>query len=151
MSSTSRGPLPPVFFLGGLLLQWGLHSLLPVVRVLSAEWAILGVPPIALGLVVMVAANWQFKTAQTGIHPFGEPSALVATGPFAVSRNPMYVCMVLILLGAAIAWGTLSPFVILPPFVLVLSKRFIPVEEAAMSEAFGAEYEQYKTRVRRWI
>ena len=125
--------------------------MLPVVRVLPRDWAISGVPPIALGLVVMVVANRQFKTAQTGIHPFGKPSALVATGPFAASRNPMYVCMVLILLGAAIAWGSLSPFLILPPFVLVLSKRFIPVEEAAMSQAFGAEYEQYKKRVRRWI
>ncbi len=151
MSSTSRGPLPPVFFLGALLLQWGLHSLLPVARVLSTEWAIFGVAPIALGVVAMVVAARQFKAAQTGIHPFGKPSALVSTGPFAVSRNPMYVCMVLILLGAAIAWGTLSPFVTIPPFVLVLSKRFIPVEEAAMSQAFPAEYEQYKKRVRRWI
>ena len=63
----------------------------------------------------------------------------------------MYLCMVLILLGAAIAWGTMSPFLILPLFVLVLSRRFISVEEAAMSEAFGAEYEEYKKRVRRWI
>jgi protein-S-isoprenylcysteine O-methyltransferase Ste14 len=149
--TTGRGPLPPVFFLAALLLQWGLHSLLPVLRVLRGEWAILGVAPIALGLVVMVVANRRFKTAQTGIHPFGKPSALVATGPFALSRNPMYVCMVLILLGAAIAWGTLSPFVVLPPFVLIISKRFIHIEEAAMSRAFGGEYERYKQRVRRWI
>lgn len=151
MSSRSTGPLPPVFFLAGLLLQWGLHSLLPVVRVLSREWAIFGVPLIGIGLVVMVVAGRQFRTAQTGINPFEKPSALVATGPFSASRNPMYLCMVLILLGAAIAWGTMSPFLILPPFVLVLSRRFISVEEAAMSEAFGAEYEEYKKRVRRWI
>lgn len=151
MGSTKGGPLPPVFFLGSLLLQWALHSFGPVVHVLADPWTAFGALPIVVGLTVMVFANRQFKAAHTAISPFDEPSTLVTAGPFSMSRNPMYLCMVLILFGAALAWGTLTPFLIPPLLVFVLTTRFIAMEEVAMREAFGAEYDDYRKRVRRWL
>jgi protein-S-isoprenylcysteine O-methyltransferase Ste14 len=68
-----------------------------------------------------------------------------------MSRNPMYLGMVLTLLGAAITWGTLTPLLVPWLFGWVVSSRFIRLEEGVLTEVFGAEYEDYRRRVRRWL
>ena len=151
MRAQSRGPLPPVFFLGALLVQWAAHAFVPVSVVLPGAWGWLGAIPIGVGIVVMVVSDRQFKAAGTVINPFDTPSSLVMSGPFRFSRNPMYLAMLLILIGAAMAWGTLTPFLLPPALGWLLATRFIPVEEAALSKVFGAAYEEYTSRVRRWL
>ena len=99
----------------------------------------------------MIGAARQFKVVSTEINPFGTPSKLVRGGPFRYSRNPMYLAMLLILLGGASAWGTLSPFIVPPLFGWLLTVRFIAMEEAKMVRIFGADYEEYKSQVRRWL
>jgi len=150
-ASDRRGPLPPVLFLGSLVLQWGLHAFLPATQLVPSRWAIIAAVPILVGLALAVFADRQFKAVSTAIKPFDRPSVLVTTGPFAVSRNPMYLSMELILLGAALAWGSLTPFLVVPAFALLLTKRFIAAEEAALHEVFGTDYDEYRRRVRRWI
>lgn len=151
MSGAKRGPLPPVFFLFALLLQWGLHVFLSVVRLVPEAWSAVGFVPIAVGVGVMVVANRQFTKAKTAINPFDRPSAMVTSGVFRVSRNPMYLAMIVILMGGALAWGTLTPFLVPPVLAWLLSRKFIVMEEARLSETFGASYERYKGRVRRWL
>ena len=151
MSGAKRGPIPPVFFLAALLLQWGLHAFLSVVRLVPETWSALGLAPIMVGVGLVVVAGRQFKKARTAINPFDRPSALVTSGVFRLSRNPMYLSMILILIGAALAWGTLTPFLVPPALAWLLSRKFIVMEEAKLSELFGASYEQYKGRVRRWL
>ena len=151
MSGVKRGPLPPVFFLGALLIQWGLHVFLPVVRLVPEAWVAVGGIPIVAGVAVMVAGNGQFKKAKTAINLFDRPTALVTSGVFRVTRNPMYLAMIVIQIGAALAWGTLTPFLVPPVMAWLLSRRFIVMEEAALSQTFGADYDQYKRRVRRWL
>ena len=151
MSETKRGPVPPVFFLLALLLQWGLHRFLPVARLLPEDWSVLGLVPIVAGVGVMVVAAWQFTKTKTAINPFGQPSALVTGGVFRASRNPMYLAMIVILLGAALAWGTLSPFLVPPLLTWLLSRKFIVMEEAKLIEIFGLDYERYKGQVGRWL
>ncbi len=151
MSPTGRGPLPPVFFLGGLLLQWGLHFFLPIARLIPEAWTVLGAILIVAGIAVMVLGDRQFKKVSTAINPFDRPSVLVTSGVFRVSRNPMYLAMIVILIGGALAWGTLSTFIVPPALALLLSRKFILMEEAALSQAFGEEYDGYKGRVRRWL
>ena len=151
MSSVKRGPLPPVFFLGALLLQWGLHAFVPITRIVPEAWALLGAIPIVVGLVVAVLGDRQFKKVSTAINPFDRPSVLVTSGVFRVSRNPMYLSMILILIGGSLAWGTLSTFIVPPVLVWLLSRKFIVMEEAALTQAFGEDYDQYRRRVRRWL
>ncbi len=151
MNTERRGPLPPVFFLGALLLEWAAHAFLPISVVLPGAWGRFGAIPIVAGVVVMVVSNRQFQAASTVINPFDTPSSLVITGPFRFSRNPMYLAMLLILIGAALAWGTVTPFLVPPIMAWILATRFIPVEEAALSKVFGADYDEYKRRVRRWL
>ena len=146
-----RGPLPPVFFLGGLLLQWGLHVFLPITRLVPEAWAAWGAVPIVLGIGVIVFADRHFKKVSTAINPFDRPSFLVTSGVFRRSRNPIYLAMIVVLFGAAFAWGTLSTFVLPPALAWLLSRKFILMEEATLSQTFGQDYDRYKGRVRRWL
>ena len=124
---------------------------MPVSMLLPGAWGWLGAIPIGVGVVVMVVSNRKFQAVGTVISPFDTPSSLVISGPFRFSRNPMYVAMILILIGGALAWGTVTPFVVPPIMAWILATRFIPVEEAALSTEFGAGYDEYKSRVRRWL
>jgi protein-S-isoprenylcysteine O-methyltransferase Ste14 len=85
------------------------------------------------------------------VKPFEQPSALVTNGVFRLSRNPMYVGFVLILGGVAILLGTVSPYVVVAAFAVVMDRRFIRAEEQALHGRFGAEWASYRSRVRRWI
>jgi len=62
MSEVERGPVPPVYFLGGLLLQWGLHALLPMTRIVPEAWAILGAESNGLVLVAVAMASGEQHT-----------------------------------------------------------------------------------------
>jgi protein-S-isoprenylcysteine O-methyltransferase Ste14 len=96
----------------------------------------------------MIGAAGQCKMASTEINPFGKSSKLVRGGPFCYSRNPIYLGMLLILVGAAVAWGTFSPFIFPPLFGWLLTVRFIAMEDLKMVRIFGVEYEEYKAQVR---
>lgn len=151
MMSKTRGPLPPVILLAFLLLQLGLHLWLPVARVLSAPWTYAGIALIVAGLSVVVVPATAFKRADTTVIPFKESSALLTGGMYRLTRNPMYVGMVAILLGVALLCGTLSPFVAPVLFVPILNVRVIRHEEAMLEDRFGQDYRDYKRRVRRWV
>ena len=109
-------------------------------------WGLIGV-----GLSVALYVDLIFKRRGTTILPFRESSALVTTGPFRISRNPIYVGMAVALLGLGVMLGTAGPFATVPIFVWVIDRYFIRREEAMLEAAFGADYREYKTRVRRWI
>ena len=72
-------------------------------------------------------------------------------GPFRFTRNPIYLGMVLLLSGAAVGLGSLSPWFVIPPFILAIAFDVIPAEEAMLTETFGDAYRAYQSRVRRWI
>ena len=72
-------------------------------------------------------------------------------GVFRFSRHPMYLGMALISLGAAIALGALSPFVVSVGFAALLHFEFVIPEEAAMLDQYGDQYTPYMSNVRQWI
>jgi protein-S-isoprenylcysteine O-methyltransferase Ste14 len=78
-------------------------------------------------------------------------SALVVDGPFRFTRNPVYLGMVLFLFGVGVLLGSLTPFLVIPLFALVIDRRFVRVEEAMLTKAFGPSYSAYQSRVRRWL
>jgi len=146
-----RRVLPPVYFLGALLLMVGLHVAFPVRQVIQFPYRYSGVVFVLGGILLVLWAVRLFGQAGTPIKPFQEASALVARGPYRLTRNPMYVGMVGVLCGIAVLLGSLAPFLIIPLFGALLDVRFIRVEEAALERVFGARYRDYKARVRRWL
>jgi protein-S-isoprenylcysteine O-methyltransferase Ste14 len=143
--------LPPVYFLVALLLMVGLHLALPIVQVIQVPYRYGGLVFLLGGILLVLWAVLLFGQAGTTIKPFQESSALVVRGPYRLTRNPMYVGMVVGLVGIAVLLGSLSPSIIIPLFVALIDLRFIRFEEARLERTFGADYVAYKTRVRRWL
>jgi len=85
------------------------------------------------------------------MHPDARPAALVTTGVFRISRNPMYLGLVLLVLGVAIMMNRAIPLLVAPALGALLHARFIRPEERRMADVFGTEYARYASRVRRWI
>ena len=88
---------------------------------------------------------------RTTLNPFASPSVLVSRGLYRFSRNPMYLCLIIAYLGAALMIGSAWPLLTLLVPVAVLALTVIPFEEARMREIFGASYQDYYARVRRWL
>jgi len=143
--------LPPHVLFFAILLSWALDRWLPLVRFWGSPGGYVGGAIILLALGVNMYCAWQFHWRQTTIIPFRESSSLLTDGLYRYSRNPIYVSMVVVLVGFAIAWGSLSPWCVPPLFTVVITKRFIRVEEAMLAETFGEKYHDYCGRVRRWL
>ena len=146
-----RAILPPTYLLASLILMATLWVLLPGPRVIEAPWNLIGVGLVLLGVGLNVAGDRQFQRAKTTMHPFGDSHVLVTTGVFRYSRHPMYLGMVLLVVGMAMLLGHATPF--LAPVLLwaTLRYRFIAHEERVMAERFGERYTLYQKRARRWV
>jgi protein-S-isoprenylcysteine O-methyltransferase Ste14 len=150
-ASTSGVVAPPpviyaVPFVAGLLIQHWRHLSLVPGRVAVP----LGVACVLLGLVGFPAVL-AFHRARTSPNPFRPSSALVTTGPYRFSRNPMYVGITLLYVGVAIWVNTVWPLLFLPVILIVMHYGVIVREEAYLERIFGDEYRQYARRVRRWL
>jgi len=104
-----------------------------------------------VGVLIALASLAMFFHRGTTLKPHGHPLHLVDYGPFLISRNPMYLALVLIYAGVAIWQVCLWPLILLPiPFV-IMNSIVIPYEERRLKAKFGASYGEYAGRVRRWI
>jgi protein-S-isoprenylcysteine O-methyltransferase Ste14 len=104
-----------------------------------------------LGLGLMTWAAAQFRRAGTSFQLRGGGSALVTSGPFQFSRNPMYLGMLVWLVGLAVLLGSLITFLFPVLFFLLTNFLFIPLEEGRMAQILEEPYTQYRSRVRRWL
>ena len=149
--SEKRRIVPPVYLLGTLLVMAGLHYVAPLAVWVVTPLSYAGGALIVLGVAVAGVAAGAFKRVGTPVIPFEPSTALVTGGLYRVSRNPMYLGMVLVLLGTAIGLGTVGPLLPIPVFVWLITRNFIVAEEEFLEGIFGADYLAYKATVRRWI
>ena len=147
---TPRRINPPHYFLISLVAMLVL-SRLPGALLLPGRWNWLGLVPIVAGIALAVRASQLFARAGTNIVPLTQSSALVTDGPFARTRNPMYLGMLLALTGLAIVLDSAWPWLVLPVFYAVIRLRFVRHEERLMEATFGDAYRAYRSRVRRFI
>lgn len=143
--------LPPTYFLASLVLIVALGFALPLGQALSGPWRLTGLLAIGLGAWLNLAADRAFRAAATTVKPFETSRVLVTEGVFRLTRNPMYLGMVAILLGVCLLIGALSPFAVCLVFALALRVRFIPVEERMLAETYGERWQAYRARTRRWL
>ena len=104
-----------------------------------------------LGIGISVAGKRRFQQAGANVYTFEDPGALVIQGLYGISRNPMYLGLVLAGFGAALASATLAAVVLSTAFALVVRYWYIAYEERAMRRKFGERYEAYCRRVGRWF
>jgi protein-S-isoprenylcysteine O-methyltransferase Ste14 len=143
--------MPPVYLLVCVLAMLGLAWWYPLRHGLWGPWRWAGVAPIAIGLGLVVWVAMLFSRRHTTIKPGEVSTSLLTAGPFRFSRNPIYLGMVFVLIGTAIALDSLTPWFVVPFFIALSTLNVIPVDESMLAEAFGDEYASYRTRVRRWL
>ena len=146
-----KGLLPPVYFLMALILMFALHYLMPGMHILPYPWILVGVLPLIAGGVLNLFGLEAFKRHNTAIRPFEEASVLVTDGIFARTRNPMYLGLVLILMGVWFLMGSLSPFLVIAAFAIAMDKLFIEAEEEMLGAIFGQEWLRYSVKVKKWM
>lgn len=143
--------IPVVWFLLALLIMVLLQRWLALTEISFAWLRPLGHVLVATGILLVVAAAWAFRSARTPVRPFAEAAVLVREGPFRISRNPIYLGMLLVLAGIALRMGVLSPWLVLPVFVGVMNRSVIYDEEDMLRRKFGQAYADYAASVRRWL
>jgi protein-S-isoprenylcysteine O-methyltransferase Ste14 len=141
---------PPGWFFVAFAAMAALHVAAPGPRWVAFPATLLGVPLIAAGVALHWWALAVFARALTTPDPEGRPRLLVRSGPYARTRNPMYLAGVPILAGVGLVLGTTTPALVLPLYALGAA-RWVAAEEARLTERFGLEWEAYRTTVPRWL
>jgi len=145
----NKYPLLIMFIL--LALCWGVSRLYPLnfgwgVWGMAAGWIIL-----LCGVSLLAVAFSLFLTKGTTVNPTKEPDKLVSEGIYRVTRNPMYLGMLLVLIGFPFLIESVTGLIFSLLFFLIMDLSVIPREERVVEGVFGEEYRLYKLRTRRWI
>lgn len=143
---------PPIAWTVAVLAGLALNWLLPlpfVPAAVPAGW--LGATVFALALALFAWAIATITRAGSNVPTNLPTTTIVDTGPYRFTRNPIYLGMVLGLIGLAIALNSLWLLLALVPFVLVIRYAVITREEAYLQRKFGDVYRRYSVRVRRWL
>lgn len=152
MGMKNKIPPPVILLLSGIAMWFVAHG--PYSYLVAIPFA----PGLAIalagsGAAVAGSAIRQFKSAETTINPLQpqDATSLVDTGIFGVTRNPMYLGLLLILSGWAVWLQSAANILILIAFVLYITFLQIKSEEGALRKLFGETYADYCSRVSRWI
>jgi protein-S-isoprenylcysteine O-methyltransferase Ste14 len=142
---------PPLIYLAGLVVGFGLDALLPEGSLpWAVRWILGGLFAVA-GIALLVSFNTAFVRRGTAVEPWKPTTAIVTSGPYRITRNPAYLGMALayiaITLLADAPWAILT----LPIVIFVIDRMVIAREERYLERKFGQEYLDYKRTVRRWI
>ena len=142
---------PPIWYLLAVLGGWLLNRQWPLPLDRSYATIIVALLFLMAGIALALGAGGRFRRAGTTRVPIRPATALVTTGPFAHTRNPMYVSLALVTLGLGVLLATWWPIILLAPTLLIVQTFVIQPEERYLRRRFGADYEAYTRRVRRWL
>jgi len=143
--------VPLAYLVAAIGAAVALDWLWPVASLIASPWNLLGLAPVAAGLALVGGAVRSLHRHHTTVKPRGRPKALVTTGVFAISRNPIYLGFVLCLAGAAVLLGSLAPWGVVIAFAVFLDAVFVRYEEGRLADAFGEAWAEYRRKVRRWV
>ncbi|MEP7038198.1 MAG: isoprenylcysteine carboxylmethyltransferase family protein [Acidobacteriota bacterium] len=142
---------PPALYAGtlivGLILSFIFpNSFLPRIVALS-----LGFLLVICAAIIAVFSFRTMNRAHTPVNPSMPTTAIVSEGVFGISRNPIYLSMTFLYTGIAVMFNALWALLLLLPLLIVVQNGIIKREESYLERKFGAEYLNYKARVRRWL
>jgi len=147
----ARMPGPPTLLLLSLLAAVALHVLVPVAAIVQGWWRLLALAPLGLGAGLNLSADAALKRAGTTVKPALPSMALVTGGVFGLTRNPMYLGMLLLVVAVWVALGTLTPGLSAVALAVLLDHYFVAPEEEKLLRSFGSWFAEYRGRVRRWV
>ncbi len=156
---------PPLIYLGVLFVGWGLTELGARPEAIDAGFGWLAADfglsvevrrGVALtlivgGLLLDGMAAGLFRRRGTAVEPWKPTTVLIDEGPYRFSRNPIYLGFAITYVGLAIAMDSWVALLLLLPCLAVVDRFVIAREERYLSAKFGAPYDAYRQRVRRWL
>ncbi len=144
---------PPAIFLGALFAGFAVDEWLdlPTLGLAAPARYLIAAGFFAAGVALIVGAVRLFRAADTNAPPWMPATALVISGVYKFTRNPMYVGMALISVAIAVVVGSLAALALLVPALAAIQFGVIAKEERYMEAKFGAAYAEYKAKVRRWL
>jgi protein-S-isoprenylcysteine O-methyltransferase Ste14 len=154
MSTAGVRAFPPLIAAIGIAIGLALTFLYPVPLVEPPTTRVMigvGIVFIVLFLTLAVSANVTFRRAGTPANPYAPTTALTVHGPYRLTRNPMYLGLVLMTVGLALVMNSMWLILVAVPVLLALRNLVIVHEERYLEEKFGDDYRAYKQRVRRWL
>jgi protein-S-isoprenylcysteine O-methyltransferase Ste14 len=143
---------PPALYLMALAGAYVLQKIVPIPTWIPQPYANqIGWPLFFFGVLLGCVAIFGFRQHRTPVDPTARAERLATDGIYAVTRNPMYLCAIIALVGVGIARGSSWLLVITCVLPLALRRLAIDREEAHLESRFGDDYRRYKSRVRRWL
>jgi protein-S-isoprenylcysteine O-methyltransferase Ste14 len=146
--------MPPLLFLGALIGGALLSYLVPIGPGLGSANGlalVVGFTFVALGFALVTLSFRNFQRAGTSVVPTEPSTALVTTGPYRFTRNPIYIGFVLAYFGFAIVLTSMWVLLLLIPVLAILQRGVVEPEEAYLRRKFGDAYRKYQARVPRWL
>jgi len=141
---------PPLAYLAAIVVGVGVHHWWPM-HARPGGWVFPGVALVVLGAAVLVWAQVVFRAKRTPLEPWKATKAIVSDGPFAWSRNPVYIAFALIQIGIGVWSDQLAVVALVLVPIVATVVLIVPREERYLRRKFGAEYAAYCARVRRWL
>lgn len=143
--------IPPIWMLGA----WGAAAVLGWF-VPEPGWSLMGLRWLGLFWIFLACglATWSavyFRIKRTSIEPHDTPDALIAEGPFKITRNPIYLSMLIATAGWVLWLGAAVGVVAIAGLAWVLHRRFVLPEEARLRAVFGERAEAYFATTGRWL
>lgn len=141
--------LPPYLLVMSLIVMYLLDKYFPLF-----EWqgtSLLGIVLMLSGFLCILYCAYQFHNHHTEIKPLEESTFLILSWPYTISRNPIYLCMILFLVAWCLFLQSISCVMIVIAFSIWINFRFVLLEEVMLEKTFGGEYLAYKQTTRRWL
>jgi protein-S-isoprenylcysteine O-methyltransferase Ste14 len=144
--------LPPVWLAAFLALAWVQADRFSFALGFGGPWAgFLGGLLVGGGLLLMLLAVYEFRRHRTTVIPHREADAMVTTGIYSRTRNPIYLGDAMILTGMILYWDAVLALPLIPVFVWLIERRFVIPEENRLRRKFRADFARYEAKVRRWV
>jgi protein-S-isoprenylcysteine O-methyltransferase Ste14 len=144
---------PPAVAVAIAVAMWAISRFAPLLQLPSALRLSAAAAVVLVGIGFSAAGVLAFRRARTTVNPTKpeQASSLVSSGVYRITRNPMYVGLLCVLVALAVflssAWALFGPVA----FVLYIGRFQIAPEERALAKLFGSEYANYQAKVRRWL
>ncbi|HKA33203.1 MAG TPA: isoprenylcysteine carboxylmethyltransferase family protein [Candidatus Binatia bacterium] len=140
---------PPLMYAGVFLIALALRRLEPLPIFGRVFWP--GLALTALGVALAIWGRNTLVAAGTNVNPYRPSTAIVDSGPYRFTRNPLYVSLMLMYAGLTLAFDTWWGFILLAPVLIVMHLGVIRREERYLEGKFGESYRRYRDNVRRYL
>ena len=142
---------PPLIYVAFFLVGMGVQRYVPVPQLPIGAGRVLGAVLMLSWLLLTTWSFRRFRASGTSVVPVRPTTALVIEGPYRFTRNPMYLGLLSLYVGAACWFGLVWPLLLAPVLVWVIGVSVIGREERYLTRKFGDEYRRYQAHVRRWL